>query len=36
VHHYGLYLQHDAQDATLTAYGQRIIPHVNEAGRARD
>jgi probable F420-dependent oxidoreductase len=36
VHHYGLYLQHDAQDATLHAYGQRVIPNVNEAVRARD
>ncbi len=36
VDHYGLYLQHDAQDATLSAYGQRVIPYVNEAVHARD
>ena len=36
VHHFGLYLQHDAQDATLAAYGQRVIPHVSEVARARD
>jgi probable F420-dependent oxidoreductase len=35
VDHYGLYLQHDAQDATLAAYGQRVIPYVNEGARAR-
>jgi len=36
VDHYGLYLQHDAQDATLSAYGQRVITNVNQAVRARD
>jgi probable F420-dependent oxidoreductase len=36
VDHYGLYLQHDDQDATLSAYGERVIPRVNEAARARD
>ncbi len=36
VHHFGLYLQHDAQDATLAAYGQRVIPYVNDVARARD
>ena len=36
VDHYGLYLQHDAQDPTLSAYGQRVIPRVNEAVRARE
>ena len=36
VDHYGLYLQHDAQDSTLAAYGERVIPHVGEAVRARD
>ena len=36
VHHFGLYLQHDAQDVTLSAYGERVIPHVNQAVRARD
>lgn len=36
VDHYGLYLQHDAQDATLHSYGQRVIPQVSQAVRARD
>jgi probable F420-dependent oxidoreductase len=36
VNHYGLYLQHDAQDTTLSAYGARVIPHVNDSARARD
>jgi hypothetical protein len=30
VDHFGLYLQHDAQDATLAAYGERVLPAVNE------
>jgi probable F420-dependent oxidoreductase len=29
VDQFALYLQHDAKDATLTAYGDRIIPAVN-------
>jgi hypothetical protein len=29
VGHFGLYLQHDAQDATLAAYGTQVIPAVN-------
>jgi probable F420-dependent oxidoreductase len=36
VDHYGLYLQHDAQDATLAAFGETVIPHVNAPVRARD
>jgi probable F420-dependent oxidoreductase len=28
VDHFGLYLQHDSQDATLTAYGERVIPRL--------
>ena len=36
VDHYGLYLQHDDQDATLSAYGERVIPYVNDSVRARD
>jgi probable F420-dependent oxidoreductase len=36
VGHYGLYLQHDAQDATLAAYGERVIPHVGEPLLARE
>ena len=35
VGHFGLYLQHDAQDATLAAYGNQVIPLVNEHLRAR-
>ena len=35
VDHFALYLQHDAQDATLAAYGERVMAHVNEAVRAR-
>jgi probable F420-dependent oxidoreductase len=34
VGHFGLYLQHDAQDATLSAYGERVIPAVTDAVRA--
>jgi probable F420-dependent oxidoreductase len=29
VDQFALYLQHDAKDATLTAYGERVIPEVN-------
>ena len=29
VDQFAVYLQHDAKDATLTAYGERIIPAVN-------
>jgi probable F420-dependent oxidoreductase len=35
VGHFGLYLQHDAQDPTLAAYGERVIPAVREAPLAR-
>ena len=35
VGHFGLYLQHDAQDATLAAYGSAVIPHAGEHLRAR-
>ncbi len=35
VDHFGLYLQHDAQDATLAAYGGRVIPFVNDPLIAR-
>ncbi|HTX31839.1 MAG TPA: TIGR03842 family LLM class F420-dependent oxidoreductase [Solirubrobacteraceae bacterium] len=35
VDHYGLYLQHDAQDATLSAYGELVIPAVAEHLLAR-
>ena len=35
VDHFGLYLQHDAQDATLAAYGAHVIPFVNDPLMAR-
>ena len=36
VDHFALYLQHDAQDATLAAFGERGDPAVTEhAARAR-
>jgi probable F420-dependent oxidoreductase len=35
VGHFGLYLQHDAQDATLAAYGNAVIPGVAEHLLAR-
>jgi probable F420-dependent oxidoreductase len=35
VGHFGLYLQHDAQDATLAAYGTEVIPQVGEHLLAR-
>lgn len=35
VNHFGLYLQHDANDETLAAYGARVIPVINRPGLAR-
>jgi probable F420-dependent oxidoreductase len=35
VGHFGLYLQHDAQDATLASYGTEVIPAVTEHLLAR-
>jgi probable F420-dependent oxidoreductase len=35
VHHFGLYLQHDAKDETLAGYGEHVIPAVNQPGAAR-
>jgi probable F420-dependent oxidoreductase len=35
VGHFGLYLQHDAQDATLAAFGEQVIPAVNDPLPAR-
>ena len=35
VDHFGLYLQHDAQDATLSAFGEHVIPAVNDPLLAR-
>jgi probable F420-dependent oxidoreductase len=35
VDHFGLYLQHDAQDTTLSAFGTQVIPAVNEPALAR-
>lgn len=35
VDQFALYLQHDAKDATLQAYGEHVIPAVNERGAAK-
>jgi probable F420-dependent oxidoreductase len=35
VGHFGLYLQHDAQDATLAVFGEQVIPAVNDPLLAR-
>ena len=35
VDQFALYLQHDAKDATLTAYGEQVIPAVRERRAAR-
>ncbi|MGH8859974.1 MAG: TIGR03842 family LLM class F420-dependent oxidoreductase [Jatrophihabitantaceae bacterium] len=35
VDQFALYLQHDAKDATLSAYGEQVIPAVNERAAAR-
>jgi probable F420-dependent oxidoreductase len=35
VDQFALYLQHDAKDATLTAYGDRVIPVVNTPIQAK-
>jgi probable F420-dependent oxidoreductase len=35
-HQYAVYLQHDDMDATLAAYGNRVLPDVAEAVRAKD
>ncbi len=35
VDHFGLYLQHDAQDATLAAFGAHVIPFANDPLLAR-
>jgi probable F420-dependent oxidoreductase len=35
VDQFALYLQHDAKDATLAAYGDRVIPAVSTRARAR-
>jgi probable F420-dependent oxidoreductase len=35
VDQFALYLQHDAKDATLAAYGERVIPAVNARVAAR-
>ena len=35
VDQFAIYLQHDAQDETLRAYGQRVMPAVAERVRAR-
>jgi probable F420-dependent oxidoreductase len=35
VDQFALYLQHDAKDATLATYGERVIPSVNERSAAK-
>ena len=35
VGHFGLYLQHDAQEATMAAFGEHVIPVVNAPIAAR-
>jgi probable F420-dependent oxidoreductase len=35
VGHFGLYLQHDAQDATLSSFGEHVIPKVTDTLHAR-
>ena len=35
VGHFGLYLQHDAQAQTMSAFGERVIPVVNAPALAR-
>ena len=35
VDQFALYLQHDAKDATLTAYGEHVIPAVNAREAAK-
>ena len=35
VDQFALYLQHDAKDATLSAYGEHVIPVVNERSAAK-
>ena len=35
VDQFALYLQHDAKDATLATYGERVIPAVNERSAAK-
>jgi probable F420-dependent oxidoreductase len=35
VDQFGLYLQHDAKDTTLAAYGERVLPAIAERGAAR-
>jgi len=36
VDQFAVYLQHDAKDATLAAYGERVIPGIAEAVRATE
>ena len=35
VQQFAIYLQHDAQDETLRAYGQHVVPAVAERVRAK-
>src|SRR5262249_32975401 len=36
VDQFAIYLQHDAKEATLQAYGERIMPQVADAIRAKN
>ena len=35
VNQFSIYLQHDAKDATLAAYGEQVIPMMTERALAR-
>ncbi|MCB0969825.1 MAG: LLM class flavin-dependent oxidoreductase, partial [Ilumatobacter sp.] len=35
VDQFSIYLQHDAKDETLVAYGEKILPHVNTQSLAK-
>jgi alkanesulfonate monooxygenase SsuD/methylene tetrahydromethanopterin reductase-like flavin-dependent oxidoreductase (luciferase family) len=36
VDQFAIYLQHDAKDETLRAYGERVMPAIADAVRAKD
>jgi probable F420-dependent oxidoreductase len=35
VDQFAVYLQHDAKDSTLSAYGEKVLPHVTERAAAK-
>ena len=35
VHQFAVYLQHDAKDETLQAYGEKVIPAIADTVRAK-